>query len=143
MAGDDYGLPTGLPWGVAFPRGLPPSTAYHLRTQFGVGVDPTVPDSAVLAVHPTQLYEVASSLAIFTILWRLRTRWQQPGRLFFCYLALAGLERFAVETLRAKDDRVLGPVTIAQTISVGLVLAGLVGSFWLRRRGCGTALRPS
>ena len=26
MVGDDYGRPTDLPWGIAFPRGLPPTT---------------------------------------------------------------------------------------------------------------------
>src|SRR6185295_17633774 len=25
LVGDDYGRPTGLPWGVAFPEGLPPT----------------------------------------------------------------------------------------------------------------------
>lgn len=133
MAGDDYGLPTKLPWGVAFPRGLPPSTAYNLRTQFGVPVDPNVPDSTLLAVHPTQLYEVAFSLAVFALLWKLRTRWKRRGQLFFFYLALAGGERFVIEVLRAKDDRFFGPFTIAQTISAGLMLIGAIGSFSARR----------
>ena len=26
LVGDDYGRPTDLPWGVAFPKGLPPTT---------------------------------------------------------------------------------------------------------------------
>ena len=26
LVGDDYGLPTNVPWGIAFPNGLPPST---------------------------------------------------------------------------------------------------------------------
>ena len=26
LVGDDYGTPTGLPWGMSFPNGLPPST---------------------------------------------------------------------------------------------------------------------
>jgi phosphatidylglycerol:prolipoprotein diacylglycerol transferase len=138
MAGDDYGLPTDLPWGVAFPRGLPPSTAHNLRTQFGVAVDPKVPDGALLAVHPTQLYEVALMLVIFTVLWRLRKRWPQAGRLFFLYLVLAGVERLIIEVLRAKDDRFLGPFTVAQAISLGSVAAGIVGSAWALRRAGGT-----
>lgn len=134
MAGDDYGLPTGLPWGVSFPRGLPPSTAHNLRTQFGVAVDQSIPDSALLAVHPTQLYEVAMALLMFAILWRLRPRWPQPGRLFLLYLALAGTERLVIELFRAKDDRFLGPFTVAQAISSGLILAGLIGSAWMSRQ---------
>ena len=145
MAGDDYGLPTDLPWGVAFPRGLPPSTAHNLRSQFGVAVDPPVPDSTVLAVHPTQLYEVALSLAIFAVLWTRRQRWKQPGLLFFLYLTLTGIERLAVEVFRTKDDRFLGALSVAKAISLGLIAAGLVGLARLRHRGgrTPTPLAPS
>lgn len=135
MAGDDYGLPTSLPWGVAFPCGLPPSTAYHLRTQFGIAVDPNVPDSALLAVHPTQLYEVVLTLLIFAVLWRLRHRWTQDGRLFFCYLALAGIERLTIEAFRAKDDRFFGPLTVAQILSAALILVGVIGLVTVFRSG--------
>ena len=38
LVGDDYGRPTDLPWGMAFPKGLPPTE---------------------IRVHPTQLYEAA------------------------------------------------------------------------------------
>jgi prolipoprotein diacylglyceryltransferase len=76
-------------------------------------------------VHPTQLYEVAIMLIAFAILWRLRTRVRATGWLFGLYLVLAGTERFFVEILRAKDDRVLwGGLTLAQLTSVLLVLAG-------------------
>ena len=37
-----------------------------------------------------------------------------------------GIERFLVEIVRAKDDRFLGPFTIAQLISVILVVVGIV-----------------
>ncbi len=144
MAGDDYGLPTSLPWGVAFPHGLPPSTAYNLRTQFGIAVDPVIPDFALLTVHPTQLYEVAMALFMFVVLWRLRRSWQQPGRLFLLYLTLAGIERLLIEFVRAKDDRFFGPFTVAQAISGTLILAGLTGSAWMRlhARNCVVSYAP-
>jgi prolipoprotein diacylglyceryltransferase len=41
------------------------------------------------------------------------------------YCVLAGLERFAVEFVRAKDDRLLGPFTLAQLTSVILVGIGI------------------
>ena len=126
FVGDDYGRPTDLPWAVAFPQGAPPSTAGNLRTMFGVDVPASIPADAVLAVHPTQLYEVGMSLIIFAILWRLRSRIAQAGMLFAVWLSLAGVERFVVELFRAKDDRFLGGLTVAQTISVALVLVGLV-----------------
>lgn len=43
------------------------------------------------------------------------------------WLSLAGLERFAVEFLRAKDDRFFGVLTVAQIISLGIVAVGIVG----------------
>ena len=43
------------------------------------------------------------------------------------WLALAGLERFLVEFLRAKDDRFFGVLTLAQVISLGIVVVGVVG----------------
>jgi phosphatidylglycerol:prolipoprotein diacylglycerol transferase len=43
------------------------------------------------------------------------------------WLALAGLERFLVEFLRAKDDRFFGLLTVAQIISLAIVAVGVVG----------------
>ena len=133
LVGDDYGRPTDLPWAVAFPRGAPPSTAGNLRADFGVDIPPSVPDSAVLAVHPTQLYEVVMALLIFALLWRLRHRGLPAGSLFALYLVLAGAERFIVEIFRAKDDRVVGLLSIAQILSLLLMLLGATALAHLRR----------
>jgi phosphatidylglycerol:prolipoprotein diacylglycerol transferase len=126
LVNDDYGRPTNLPWAVKFPQGLPPSTAGNLHQLFGVPVPPGIDPMTVLAVHPTQLYEVAAMLVAFAILWSLR-RWNRPvGWLFGLYLVFAGVERFLVEIVRAKDDRFVGPFTIAQVTSVILVAIGLL-----------------
>ena len=124
LVNDDYGRPTDLAWGMRFPQGLPPSTAANLQAQFGVPIPAGVDANAVLAVHPTQLYETAIMLAAFAVIWKLRTRPSATGWLFGLYLAFAGAERFLVEFVRAKDDRFLGPFTLAQLTSVGLVLIG-------------------
>jgi phosphatidylglycerol---prolipoprotein diacylglyceryl transferase len=127
LVNDDYGRPTTLPWGTRFPEGLPPSTAGNLHQLFGVAVPPGTDPSTVLAVHPTQLYEVAAMLLAFGILWVLRKRGNHPvGWLFGLYLIFAGVERFLVEIVRAKDDRFLGPFTLAQLTSAILVLIGMV-----------------
>lgn len=124
LVGDDYGRPTDSWVGIAFPKGSPPSTAGNLRRMFGVSIPESVPDTAVLAVHPTQLYEIGMSLLIFAILWRLRREPWKTGRLFSLWLALAGLERLIVEFFRAKDDRFFGFLTLAQLISIGLIVLG-------------------
>jgi phosphatidylglycerol:prolipoprotein diacylglycerol transferase len=124
LVGDDYGRPTDSWVGIAFPNGSPPSTAGNLRRMFGVSIPESVPDTAVLAVHPTQLYEIGMSLLIFAILWRLRRKPWKAGRLFSLWLALAGVERLIVEFFRAKDDRFFGFLTLAQLISIGLIVFG-------------------
>jgi phosphatidylglycerol:prolipoprotein diacylglycerol transferase len=124
LVNDDYGRPTALPWGVKFPEGLPPSTAGNLHQLFGVPLPPGIDPSTVLAVHPTQLYEVAVMLLAFAILWSLRKRGRPIGWLFGLYLVFAGIERFVVEFVRAKDDRFLGPFTLAQLTSVLILILG-------------------
>jgi len=124
LVNDDYGRPSSVPWAVKFPQGLPPSTAGNMQHLFGIPVPAGTDPSTVLAVHPTQLYEVALMLGAFFVLWVWRRRDRPVGWLFGLYLVLAGVERFLVEFLRAKDDRFLGPFTIAQATSVCLVAVG-------------------
>ncbi|MFZ5625298.1 MAG: prolipoprotein diacylglyceryl transferase, partial [Gemmatimonadota bacterium] len=124
LVGDDYGRPTDLPWGMKFPQGLPPSTAGNLQQLFGVSVPAGVDPGTVLAVHPTQLYEVFIMLAVFVYMWPRRKLDKPVGWMFGLYLVFAGLERFFVEIFRAKDDRFFGPFTLAQVTSVALVLIG-------------------
>jgi prolipoprotein diacylglyceryltransferase len=50
------------------------------------------------------------------------------------WLSLAGAERFAVEFLRAKDDRFLGPLTLAQAISLAIIAVGIAGTVKLMDR---------
>jgi phosphatidylglycerol:prolipoprotein diacylglycerol transferase len=85
-------------------------------------------------VHPTQLYEVAMTTLIFLFLWRIRRHDHQKGWLFMLWLSLAGVERFLVEFLRAKDDRFIGSLTLAQVISVAIVVVGIAGVIKLWER---------
>lgn len=130
LVNDDYGRPTTLPWAVKFPEGLPPSTAANMQSLFGIPVPPGTPPNTVLSVHPTQIYEVITMLVVFAILWKWRLRTWGIGALFGAYLIFAGLERFLVEFVRAKDDRLLGPFTVAQATSVLLILIGV--AIWFR-----------
>jgi phosphatidylglycerol---prolipoprotein diacylglyceryl transferase len=125
LVGDDYGRPTDAWFGVAFPKGAPPTTASSLR-DFGVAVDPSIPGYQVLKVHPTQLYESSAALVMFAILMWVNRRPHPRGRAFGLFLVLLGIERFCVEFVRAKDDRFFGGFTVAQVISVVIVIAGLL-----------------
>jgi len=138
MVGDDYGAATTLPWGVSFPQGIPPTTVRGLA-EFGYAMPPGANPADLVAVHPTQLYEVAIMTAVFMLLWHWRRKagWG-TGALFGVYLVFAGLERFAVEFLRAKDDRFFGGLTLAQLTSLAIVVVGIV--WFLRMRELGTAM---
>ena len=124
LVGDDYGVPTRVPWAVAFPQGSPPTTARVLQGEFHVTLPPGTPPDQVMTVHPTQLYEVFIAFGIFLLLWKMRKHKNQPGWLLGVYLALMGFERMFVEIFRAKDDRFLGPFTLAQAISVLMIVIG-------------------
>jgi phosphatidylglycerol:prolipoprotein diacylglycerol transferase len=104
LVGDDYGRPTSLPWGLAFPRGLPPTE---------------------VRVHPTQIYEalLLAGLAALLVLWRRRGL--DDLRLLAAYLGIAGAGRFAIEVLRVNARVALG-LTVAQWASGLLVLASLI-----------------
>ncbi len=110
LVGDDYGRPSNLPWAVAFPEGLPPTT---------------------VAVHPTQLYEALALIPIAIIL----TVWRRQGRsdrlVLGRYLVLVGLLRFLIEFVRV-NDQVIGPLTVAQTASFIAVAAGVFILRWSR-----------
>jgi len=103
LVGDDYGHPTSLPWGVAFPEGLPPTTE---------------------RVHPTQIYE-AIFLGFFA--WAL-IRWRRRGlsdrTVLGRYFVGVGTFRFALEFVRV-NTRVLGPLTVAHIFSLAVVALGV------------------
>jgi phosphatidylglycerol:prolipoprotein diacylglycerol transferase len=107
LVGDDYGRPTDLPWGIAFPEGAPPT------------LDP---------VHPTQLYEAAWLFALTGWLWARR---RKSPLLWGEYLVLASLGRFMVEFLRTNPPVALG-LSEAQWIAIALAAVGATS--WLVAR---------
>ncbi len=129
LVGDDYGRPTDSWVGIAFPNGTPPTRVDVLESYFNIQVDPAIVErfGQVVPVHPTQLYEIAMASIIFLVLWKLRIHKHGAGWLWWICLTLLSAERFLVEFVRVKDDRFLGPLTLAQGIALSLVLVGLWG----------------
>jgi len=121
LVGDDYGLPTHLPWGIAFENGLPPSTFAVFQTYYP-WVDLTGFEPGVLNVHPTQIYETSIGLIIFIYLWNQRLKIKITGNLFFMYLVLAGSERFLMEFIRTNHKYIFGlsGAQLITTIMIGL-----------------------
>jgi len=104
LVGDDYGRPTTLPWGVAFPKGLPPT--YE-------------------RVHPTQIYEAIFLAVLAWILIRWRRRGVADRTVLGRYFLLAGVFRFLLEFVRV-NVRVLGPFTVAQIFALLVAVLGVV-----------------
>jgi phosphatidylglycerol:prolipoprotein diacylglycerol transferase len=85
--------------------------------------------------HPTFLYESIWDFAVFLMLvgWlrpRLRGR---PGALFFAYIGLYSIGRFAIEALRL-DSFWLGSLRVPQLASVAGMLVAVIGMAWTNRR---------
>ena len=103
LVGDDYGRATTLPWGLAFPEGLPPT----LET-----------------VHPTQLYESVSLFVMTAALIALRRRGAANHVVFGWYLVAAGTLRFLIELVRVNEVVFLG-LTTAQLFSAAIIAVGV------------------
>jgi phosphatidylglycerol:prolipoprotein diacylglycerol transferase len=132
LVGDDYGRYTEGPLGIAFPRGAPPSTAGNLRQIGETNIPASIPNDAVIAVHPTQLYEIGLAGIMFAILWRLGAkRGLRSGQLFSVFLALYGIERFFIEFVRAKSDRFVLGLSTSQIMS--LLLLAVAAFLWYRQ----------
>ena len=131
LSGDgDYGIPTSLPWGMAFPNGLVPTTA---------------------RVHPTPIYELIVACAIAWILWRMgsgstviqpqkngknvveKFAGLQPGEVFAMYLILTGGARFLVEFIRINPRSFFG-LSNAQAAGGLSALAGIALYLVLRKK---------
>jgi phosphatidylglycerol:prolipoprotein diacylglycerol transferase len=138
--GDDYGRPWTGPLAVSFPNGAPPSTAANMSELFGMHLPAGTPPDQVMSVHPTQLYETVLGFAMFAILWRLRGHKHREGWLFGLYCVLAGIERFVIEFVRAKDDRFFAGLTAAQVIAIAIAAVGAVAMWMLRSRQQSTPL---
>jgi phosphatidylglycerol:prolipoprotein diacylglycerol transferase len=109
LVGDDYGRVTDVPWAVSFPRGAPPT------------LDP---------VHPTQIYEILWLLPVAAFLWWRRKR---SPFLFGEYIALNGIGRIFIETLRVNPKVAFG-LTEPQFVGIALIVVGTASWIYYQRK---------
>ncbi len=103
LSGDgDYGVPTDLPWGMAFPNGVVPTD---------------------VPVHPVPVYEMITCFALAAYLWRIAPTSRPLGTQLGIYLIVTGIVRFLLEFLRRNPAWLIG-LTTAQWMSVGSVAIG-------------------
>lgn len=111
LVGDDYGRPSDLPWAMAFPEGLPPTS---------------------VPVHPTQIYEAIPLLFIAYLLVRWRRRGLADAAVLGRYLLMTGALRFVIEFIRVNERVALG-LTVAQWVSMAVVASGVLMMTWAPR----------
>lgn len=114
-----FGRPTNLPWRVYIPPAQRPPEL-----------------GAVEYYHPTFLYESLWNLGVFAlVLWLFFWGLRHPARLktgtlFLVYFATYSLGRFWIEGLRL-DSLMLGPLRMAQVVSLTGIVLGVAGLLWL------------
>jgi len=108
LSGDgDYGVPTTLPWGMSFPKGVVPTTE---------------------RVHPTPIYEFLIWMLIAVILWQMGKKTLSggaPGKVFSAYLISTGVARFLIEFIRINPRSFFG-MSNAQTASLVSIILGII-----------------
>jgi len=105
LVGDDYGVPTDLPWAVSFPNGSPPT---------------------IQEVHPTQIYDSIFMFIFFFVLWKLKDINNPVGWMTSITLIILGAERFLVEFIRSTTPSFIEGLSQAQLISLVLIFVGII-----------------
>lgn len=114
-----FGDPTDLPWKLYIPVNMRPSNYVNFEY-----------------FHPTFLYESLWNLGVLGLLlwlffWGLKPQNHlKSGTLTFIYLIAYSIGRFWIEGLRT-DSLMLGPLKMAQIISLVFIAIGSLGLIWL------------
>lgn len=133
FAGCCFGRPSGAPWALRFPDASLAFQDMVARGQLSSSADATPP------LHPTQLYEFVVELVLFVALSRFAPRKRFDGQVLCLWLLAYAPARFAIELLRGDPVRgFVGPLSIAQLVSLPLAAAALAGYLLLPRLGDAT-----
>lgn len=105
LAGDDYGIPTDMPWAMSFPNGFPPTME---------------------KVHPTQIYDSIIMFIVFYFLWNLKNTNHAVGFLTSLIFIILGTQRFLMEFIRNTTPSSIDGLSQAQLIALSLLCVGIV-----------------
>ena len=114
-----FGRPTEVPWKLFIPPSNRP-VAYVNYDYF----------------HPTFLYESLWNVLVFILLlslffWGLKQKERYKiGTMALAYAVAYSFGRFWIESLRT-DSLMLGPLRVAQVISLVIMILGVLGFIWL------------
>ncbi|UCF68122.1 MAG: prolipoprotein diacylglyceryl transferase [Acidobacteriota bacterium] len=120
LGGCCFGSECSLPWAITYTSPL--ARAFN-DTPLGV------------PLHPAPVYEVLLEMINFAICFSVWRRRPAPWTVTALWCGLYGVERFALEFLRADPRGSFGPFSTSQWISLGLVAAATVYFVAVARRG--------
>ena len=134
LVGDDYGVPSKLPWALSFENGLPPTTIATFTNDgplafLGYNQDYLKDfliegSNTVVSVHPTQIYEMFLYVLGFYFIRKFFYKNRNIlGLTSSIYLMYAGFSRFIVEILRT-NERYYLDLSSAQFISIIIFIIG-------------------
>lgn len=127
LSGCCYGTVTDVPWAVTY---KPHYLAYLTQRQAGLiplGASETLP------IHPTQLYEAAGALLIAVAVLVFGRKPHPAGSSALATLAAYSVLRFVVEFWRADERGPVGPLSLPQYVSIGMLFLTACGLVGLRR----------
>lgn len=113
--GELWGRVTTVPWGMVFPTG---------------GPEPR---------HPSQLYEAfTEGLLLIVLLWWLKGRVKRHGIIAGVFMIGYAVTRTTCEFFREPDAQlgfILGPFTMGQLLSLGVLIPGVLFLLYARKHG--------
>ena len=114
-----YGSPTSLPWKI-FIDPVHRIPGYYSSAYY----------------HPTFLYESLLNAGICLGLLFLADKWKKKsrGRILFFYLIGYGVVRFLMECIRIDEPATIGPLKLAQAVSLLLITAGTLGIYLVSKQ---------
>jgi len=128
LRGCCFGKPSNVLWTIQFPAGSPAHHVHLSRNWIPEGDKFSVP------VHPVQIYDMLFSLVLWMILFRLATKKEHNGFLFFSYLISFATFRFFMEFVRDDYRQVVCGLSLPQALSLLFIIFGLSG-LKIRRPG--------
>ncbi len=143
-AGDgDWGIPNLAPKPGWLPQWLWSDYYEHNIIDEGVKIPGCIEQHCHMLAqpaYPTPIYEFLMCTAVFLILWSLRKRLTyKPGMVFFIFMILIGIQRFAIEQWRDNSGRDLYnffgfALRQSELISIVLFLIGVSVTAYLYKR---------